>query len=169
MNREYQDGSSSDVEFFVGTEIEHTAAFGKQTLFVVGLQPVNTILKKSSTVEHIFFGANHSFDDVAAEKINDWEDMIEYFLINGFICSIDLHVSYARLFSTSKLQQYENFIPQIRVPVPYVKTWNKNTSIKIDDIGFDQTNPGVWAHFLSNLLNDSVLTTWDKYRNDKKI
>jgi hypothetical protein len=29
-----------NVNFFVGTEVEHTPAFGRRTLFVVGWQPV---------------------------------------------------------------------------------------------------------------------------------
>jgi hypothetical protein len=35
MNRD----GHNDVNFFVGTEVERTPAFGKRTLFVVGWQP----------------------------------------------------------------------------------------------------------------------------------
>ena len=36
------------VDFFVGTEVEHTPAFGRKTLFVVGVQDTSkiNILKK---------------------------------------------------------------------------------------------------------------------------
>jgi hypothetical protein len=33
-----------DVEFFKGTEVERTPAFGKKTLFVVGIQPIDSII-----------------------------------------------------------------------------------------------------------------------------
>ena len=67
MNRD----GHKDVNFFVGTEVERTPAFGKRTLFVVGWQPVLEIVKllaehnsytdNTKHIEHIFFGANHSF------------------------------------------------------------------------------------------------------------
>ena len=39
-------GFDNQVKFFYGTEVEHTPAFGKATLFVVGLQPVEEISKR---------------------------------------------------------------------------------------------------------------------------
>ena len=41
MNRDYADGQSSSVVFFQGVEVEHTPAYGMNTLFVVGVQSVN--------------------------------------------------------------------------------------------------------------------------------
>jgi hypothetical protein len=35
--------ATKTVKFFTGTEVEHTPAYGKKTLFVVGLQPVSEI------------------------------------------------------------------------------------------------------------------------------
>ena len=34
-----------DIQFFVGTEVEHTPMHSNTTLFVVGLQPIKDILK----------------------------------------------------------------------------------------------------------------------------
>ena len=62
-----------------------------------------------------------------------------------------------------------NFIPQIRVPIPYIKQWNYNTTIKIDDIGFCKTNPGVWVHSLHELQSVSNFTNWREYSNDEEI
>jgi hypothetical protein len=39
MNRPEHD----NIDFFTGKEVEHTPAFGKQTLFVVGVQSVDRI------------------------------------------------------------------------------------------------------------------------------
>ena len=36
MKRDYDSGVNEGVNFFVGTEVEHTPQYGKKTLFVVG-------------------------------------------------------------------------------------------------------------------------------------
>ena len=36
MKRVYDQGTDDSVTFFVGTEVEHTPAYGKKTLFIVG-------------------------------------------------------------------------------------------------------------------------------------
>jgi hypothetical protein len=43
MKRNYTSGEASNVQFFIGNEIEHTPAFGMRTLFVTGIQPVDEI------------------------------------------------------------------------------------------------------------------------------
>ena len=78
----------TDVSFFVGTEVEHTPAFGLRTLFVVGLHDPQIVLQEfnNHNCEHIYFGANQSFPPL---DINDnfgwrhWEDMIQTCLNNG--------------------------------------------------------------------------------------
>jgi hypothetical protein len=50
MNRAGHD----NVEFFTGTEVERTPAFGKTTLFVVGLQSIDNIAAKMAGCEHIY-------------------------------------------------------------------------------------------------------------------
>ena len=71
-----------DTKFFIGTEVEHTPAYGMYTLFVTGVQPVKDIeeqLLAYNQVEHIFFGANHSVqaNKVGPEFRNMLLDMIE--------------------------------------------------------------------------------------------
>ena len=62
MNRDYADGVKDDVQFFTGTEVEHTPAYGMKTLFVVGVKnPTEIEAHLKDDVKHIFFGANHSF------------------------------------------------------------------------------------------------------------
>jgi hypothetical protein len=47
--------------------------------------------------------------------------------------------------------------------------FNYNTTLKIDDIDFDKTNPGVWCHPLNELLNKETFTNWDQYSKDEII
>jgi hypothetical protein len=171
MKRNYTDGVSDSIVFFIGDEVEHTPAFGKKTLFVVGVQSVEHIALNLQGCEHIFFGANHSFDP-AFNDYNGWkawEDMIEFFLKKGYLCSLDIPLSAVEEFHDGGLNEYANFIPQIRVPIPYVKLWNYNTMFKIDDKDFNATNPGVWCHSLHSLMDRSKFTDWSQYNNDKAI
>jgi hypothetical protein len=170
MKRDYDNGTSEDVKFFVGTEIEHTPAYGLETLFVTGIHPIWEIEEKLAYgIKHIFFGANHSFNPVVFEEWRAWEDMISHFLKKGYLCSLDIPISVVEEFNDGCLNEYINFIPQIRVPVPCIKLWNYNTMLKIDDKGFNSTNPGVWTHSLHTLMDRSVFTTWSQYKNDKVI
>ena len=158
-----------DVDFFTGTEVEHTPAFGKRTLFVVGVQLIDHIGARIHGEEHIFFGANHSFDPKTPEEWRAWESMIMYFLERGRLCTLDIPISAVEEFREGGLCDYRNFIPQIRVSVPYTKLWNYNTMLKIDDKDFDATNPGVWCHSLHSLMSRETFTGWDDYKGDSKL
>ena len=173
MKRDYETGEAEGVKYFTGIEVERTPAFGMKTLFVTGVQPTDEIewWYKNEQCEHIFFGANHSFNPTIGDYDSwlPWEDMIFYFLKKDILCSLDLPLSHVETFHDSGFCEYDNFIPQIRVPIPYVKLWNYNTMVKIDDVGFKQTNPGVWSHSLHDLMDRQKFTDWGKYGLDKVI
>jgi len=171
MLRQYETGQSSNVTFFTGVEVEKTPAFGLKTLFVTGTHPCDVIQKyyDDEQCEHIFFGANHSFEPVKHAEWESWERMIKAFLAAGKLCSLDIPIGYAEEFLDTGLTEYENFIPQLRIPLPYVKQWNYNTMLKIDDKDFKATNPGVWCHSLHDLLDRNKFTDWTKYTLDKPV
>jgi hypothetical protein len=173
MKRDYASGTADSITFFTGVEIERTPAYGMQTLFVTGVQPVEAIegVLANQSVRHIFFGANHSFNPVFNdyEGWKSWEDMISYFLDKGYWCSLDIPLSAVEEFNDGGLNDYNQFIPQIRVPIPYIKLWNYNTMLKVDDKDFKATNPGVWCHNLHDLLDRNKFTSWDQYGNDEVI
>jgi hypothetical protein len=169
MKRDYGSGQANDVVFFTGVEIEHTPAYGKKTLFVTGVQTVEHIALNLQGCEHIFFGANHSFHPKDNVEWDLWEGMIQYFLDKEYLCSLDIPIAVAEEFHENGLNDYNNFIPQIRVPLPYIKLWNYNTMLKIDDKDFNATNPGVWTHSLHTLMDRSKFTDWEQYKNDEII
>lgn len=169
MKRNYDSGINEDVVFFTGIEIEHTPAYGQNTLFVKGVQSKEEIALNLQGCTHIFFGANHSFHPDDRLEWQRWEHMIEFFLEKGYLCSLDIPINVAEEFLENGLNEYNNFIPQIRVPLPYIKLWNYNTMLKIDDKDFNATNPGVWSHSLHSLQDRSKFTSWDAYKNDKVI
>ena len=170
MKRDYDIGIVDGVTFFTGIEVEHTPAFGLHTLFVTGIQSTIDITSRLAYVgQHIFFGANHSYNPQNNEDHKQWEDMIYHFLKNGYLCSLDIPINQVEEFNDSGLCERDNFIPQIRVPIPYIKLWNYNTMLKIDDKDFKATNPGVWCHSIHELKNRSVFTDWSKYSQDAVI
>lgn len=179
MNRDYTTGTQEDVNFFIGKEIEKTPAYGMRTLFVVSVHDVEIIesilsqhqglLDNRNSIRHIFFGANHSYNPEGYDQHKQWDDMIAYFLEKGYFCSLDIPLNQVEEFNDGGLNEFNNFIPQIRVPVPYIRLWNYNTMIKIDDTGFKASNPGVWTHSLHTLMDRDSFTSWDQYSNDEVI
>lgn len=169
MKRNYTTGEASDTVFFTGIEVEHTPAFGLNTLFVVGLQETSVIALHLNGSRHIFFGANHSFNPQTPQEWDKWESMIRFFLEKDYLCSLDIPLSAVEEFNDGGLNESDNFIPQIRVPIPYIKLWNYNTMLKIDDKGFKATNPGVWSHSLHDLQDRSKFTDWAQYASDTII
>ena len=176
MKRDYETGEAEDIVFFTGVEVEKTPALGMKTLFVTDIQSVGKIEHHYTLqgCEHIFFGANHSFNPGTnfpedADEWTPWDNMIKAFLTAGKLCSLDIPISLAEAFLESPLIEYDNFIPQLRIPLPYVKQWNYNTMLKIDDKDFKATNPGVWCHSLHDLMDRDKFTDWSQYGLDKPV
>jgi hypothetical protein len=174
MKRDYGTGVAEDVMFFTGIEIEKTPAYGKKTLFVVGLQDAQVIinLAKNYDCEHIYFGANQSFPKLAwDDSVNwsEWEDMIAECIEAGYLCTLDLDVSQIEGLVEGRLIEYRNFIPQISVKLPYLQLLGYNATIKIDDINFNATNHGVWCHSLHSLTDRKNFTGWNEYTKDEII
>lgn len=172
MNREGHDA----VDFFVGKEVEHTPAYGMTTLFVVGLQSAEMIERHIENnpfgIEHIYFGANQSFEHL---DVNDgynwmrWESMIGYWLRRGYMCTLDLPVSSVEGLLEAGLCEHSSFIPMISVKLPYINQLGYNATLKLDDIDFDKSNPGVWCHSVHDLKNREVFTPWSKYTKDEVL
>jgi hypothetical protein len=161
-----------DVRFFQGKEVEHTPAHGKQTLFVVGVQPLADIALNLKGADHIYFGANMSFPN---PDINDmetwqaWEGMIKPFLDKGYMCTLDIDVKCVEGLAEGGLCEFNNFIPMISVKLPYLQLLGYNATIKLDDKDFAATNPGVWCHSLHDLMDRKVFTDWSKYTKDEPL
>jgi len=164
--------------FFVGTEVEHTPAWGEKTLFVIGLQTqsdIDAALRDANLeaipkpIRHIFFGANHSYDPRTVTELEQWEQLIATYLDRGFLCSLDIPMSQVPEFHEGGLCEHDNFIPQIRISIPYIRLWNYNTMLKIDDRDFAATNPGVWCHSLHRLQSRDAFTDWREYQQDQTL
>ena len=169
------------VDFFVGTEVEHTPAFGRKTLFVVGVQDTSKILEivnenqsytdQSKHITHVYFGANQSFPmyDMDIDEWQPWIQMITVCLKLGLLCTLDLDVYNIEHLTKTELPAYNNFIPMISVKLPSLQMLGYNATIKLDDKDFAATNPGVWCHSLHDLRDRNKFTDWSKYTKDEVI
>lgn len=173
MKRIYDQGTKEDVEYFVGTEVEHTPAYGKKTLFVVGTKDYEEIKRYANGhgCKHIYCGANMSFNitDNVESQWNPWESMIFPMLKDGFWVTLDVDASQIEGLLESGLTEYNRFIPMISVKLPYIDQLGYNACLKLDDKDFDASNPGVWVHKVHDLKTRQVFTDWSKYTTDEII
>jgi len=172
MERVYQSGIKNNVKFFVGDEIEHTPAFKKRTLFIVGLEDVEKIsdLAKKYNCTHIYIGANQSFV-FDTNTIEAWDLMVIGLLKLDYWVTWDFDIRDYENITDSMVWtcEYDRFIPQISIKIPYIANLNYNATIKIDDNDFRSTNPGVWVHTLHDLMDRKKFTDWSQYSNDTTI
>jgi hypothetical protein len=172
MKREYTTGTAEAITFFVGDEIEKTPAFGMQTLFVVGVQDVAKIIEltRENHCKHIYFGANQSFPNLAtddADAWRPWERMIYQCLEEGYWCTLDFDVAVVQGVLECTFIGHSLFIPQVSVKLPYLTQLGYNATIKLDDLDFNHSNPGVWCHRLHNLISPDKFTSWNEYSKDE--
>jgi hypothetical protein len=175
MEREYAVGTKDDVTMFIGTEIEHTPAYGMETLFVVGIQDPDEIVQttRHKFVNHVYLGANQSFEIDVEEDLNeqleDWDAMINALIEADLWITLDFDVKYHTIVLESGYSEYDRFIPMISVKLPYINQLGYNACVKIDDTDFRKTNHGVWVHRVHDLQDTSKFTDWSKYTQDKVI
>jgi hypothetical protein len=144
------------------------------TLFVVGTPPIEEILDQASLylVEHIYFGTSQSFPNIDindAEEWNKWSDVIKACLDKRYWVTLDLDVKQAEGLIESGLCEHDRFVPMISVKLPYIKQFNYNATLKIDDLTWGKTNPGVWTHQLHDLMSKDKYTYWDQYTKDTEV
>ena len=174
MKRDYKSGTIDNVTLFTGVEIEKTPAYGMKTLFVVGVMSTEAIIEMAEMNDctHIYFGANQSFPQLAtddAEQWRPWERMIDQCLDAGYWCTLDFDVSSVQGVLEMPIIGHRRFIPQVSVKIPYLTQLGYNATIKLDDLDFEYSNPGVWCHTLHSLTTREAFTDWDQYGKDEII
>ena len=158
-------------DYFIGTEIEHTAMLGERTLFVVGVKPVNDIVERALAhgIRHLYFGTSQSFTPKTPDEWSAWTNMIRELLDKKFWCTLDFDVKYAEQVLKCGFDEYDNYISMISVKLPHLRQFNYNATLKIDDTTWGYSNPGVWCHSLHSLKDRSVYTDWKDYKGDEPI
>ena len=167
LNTEERQG----VVYFIGTEVERTAMYGEKTLFVVGIQPWEEIQKRADEhgIRHLYFGTSQSFHPNNDDDYEAWETMIKPLLKLGYWCTLAFGVEYANDVLECGFDEYDKYISMISVKLPYIKQFNYNATIKLDDTTWGKSNPGVWCHSVHDLMDRKVYTDWKDYVGDTVI
>ena len=160
-----------DVIYFIGTEVENTPMKGEQTLFIVGVQPTHEIQKRAEEhdIKHLYFGTSQSFTPKDNKEWESWENMIKAMLAANYWCTLDFGVEYANGVLEMGLDEKDKYISMISVKLPYIKQFNYNATIKIDDSTWGHSNSGVWCHSVHDLMDRKVYTDWSEYVGDTII
>jgi len=167
MIRDYDNSVSNDVvKYFIGNEVENTSCKGQRTLFVADSEfDINDVIDKALQHEcyHIYLGANMIYrnENIDYKLINSCVD--ECYLEN---INVTIDIPYC-LWDTiiEKLNNKSNLHLNISVELPLISRFNiPNINVKVDDIGFNVLNPGIWV---MNLGNRSNYTSWREYKKDK--
>ena len=169
MLRQYETGTTDTVKVFSGLEVEHTPAFGKQTLFLatneLTFDQIQELAVKVNA-EAIYYGANRTF----MHNIGTQVAQMMKFLDMGYYVTIDyqynLHNEVKKRFSS--VWNREKFIPFCSVIFENSEEDN-NLCIKVDDIDFNKTNPGVWTMSMNHFKQTSGFTSWNNYKKDKPM
>ena len=160
-----------DVVYFIGTEVEHTPMKDEKTLFVVGVQPHEEIAQRADeyNIKHLYFGTSQSFTPTSNDDYEAWENMIKPLLKQGYWCTLDFDVEYAQHVLDCGFDEHDKYISMISVKLPYIKLFNYNATIKLDDTTWGKSNPGVWCHSVHDLMDRKVYTDWKDYVGDTVI
>lgn len=169
MLRDYKDGIKDDVKVFSGLEVEHTPAYGKQTLFLARNDLTYDQIKQQalqSNAEAIYFGANRTFLNTLANQ----PYQILKLLDDGYFVTIDyqynIHNDVKKRFS--HVWNHKKFIPFCSIIFEDTEE-DTNLCFKIDDIDFNKTNKGVWTMSMKDFKEKAGLTIWDQYKQDEPM
>lgn len=164
----------NNVRFFIGGEVEKTPAFSRKTLFVVGEQNIADIVAAATEhkVTHVFMGANHSFDTATMSDSKYWDATITTLLDFGIMVTLDYqahqHETVLKMLNAG-IWQSRLFVPLLAVRIPKIQTSNVNLTVKIDDIDFNATNPGVWCMHFHEVTDSNRFTDWQEYETDQVL
>ena len=169
MDRDYKTGKSDSVGVFSGIEIEHTTAYGLQTLFLARndlyFDQIVELAQKVNA-KAIYFGANRSF----MHNIANTPQLIKRLMRKGYWCTIDyqynVHTEVKERFK--EIWQEEKFIPVCSIIFPHSED-DDRVHMKLDDVDFKATGPGVWTMSMNHFKQSAGFTSWDKYAQDEPI
>ena len=169
MKRIYSTGTKKDVTVFSGLEIEHTPAYGLQTLFIARNDLTFDQIQELavlSNAEAIYYGANRSYVHGHYMQV----PQIMKFLEHGYYVTVDypfeLHQMVGQKFAL--IWKHEKFIPFCSIIMPDSEE-DSSLCFKIDDIDFNKTNPGVWTMNMKDFKDKAGFTKWDEYIKDEPI
>jgi hypothetical protein len=127
-------------------------------------------MAKEYKTPHVFMGANHSFSATSEDPY--WDQVITTLLDKGFWVTLDYqaheHETVLKMLNPG-VWQCRTFVPLLGVRIPKVQNSSPNLTIKIDDIDFNATNPGVWCLHHHEITDSNRFTDWNEYSTDEVV
>lgn len=169
MQRDYKNGPSESVGIFSGIEIEHTQAYGLQTLFLarndLSYDEIKTYAEKVNA-KAIYYGANRTYMHNHGMQLAQMKRLID----DGYFVTVDyphdIHKEVKEKFKI--LWNNEKFIPFCSIIFPNSED-DDQLCIKVDDVDFNKTNPGVWSMSMNHFKQTAGFTSWNEYKQDEPI
>jgi len=155
----------TDAAFYIGGEANHTPAFSKKTLFVVGVQPIEQIssLAADNKVPHIYLTANQSYSD---DNVAYYNSTASNLIAAGYLVTLEYPVQSHSLLLQKLLPtiwQSKAFIAVVNCKIPAVTTCNPNLTVKLDDGEIGGSNGGVWCWNQHAICDSNRFTSWGDY------
>jgi len=171
MHRDYNSGHFGNevVKAFTGLEIEHTLAYGKQTLFLASNEFDTDQVLALATLhdcEAVYYGANRTFQYNIGTHVFQMKKLLD----NGYYVTIDYpfadHEEVKKRFAL--IWNESKFIPFCSI-IFKDSDDDKQLHFKIDDVTFRHSNPGVWTMSMKDFKDRAGFTDWDQYSKDEII
>ena len=169
MLRDYKNGYFEDVRMFSGKEIEHTPAYGLQTLFLARNDLTLAQIEEQAVMvqaEAIYYGANRTYMHNHCMQLSQIIQLCD----KGYYVTVDypyeLHDEVKEKFNI--VWKHEKFIPFCSIIFPHTED-DTQLCIKVDDTDFNKTNPGVWTMTMNDFKSKSGHTKWEEYKKDEPI
>ena len=102
------------------------------------------------------------------DKTSKLREILDALLNERFQVTLDISKSFD-LSTINMFVENEYFHIMYSLPIPNAEKYAKANTIKIDDIGFNKTNTGVWCNPLDKLMDPVVKTEWSSYTTDEVI
>jgi hypothetical protein len=171
MHRDYATGHFDNtlVKVFTGIEIEHTMAYGKRTLFLATNELHTDEVLELATLngcEAVYYGANRTFQYTIGTHVFQIKKLLD----NGYYVTIDYpyadHEEVKKRFAL--IWNEPKFIPFCSI-IFRDSDDDKQLHIKIDDVTFRHSNPGVWTMSMRDFKDKAGFTDWGQYGKDEII
>lgn len=174
MKRSYSGVDLTDSPtVFIGKEVESSAAYDKQTLFIVPFyyknwEIIEIINSNLSDVSHVYLNANHS-DIIDSVLSGSYDDVLNHIESVDSIKYVTIEVFSWDPEYLMLLTRFPKLLFNISIKIPNTNVNKSRIAIKIDDFTFRASNPGVWTSKVSDLIWSMKFTNWDAYTQDKII
>jgi len=159
----------NDIDFFYGFEVENTPAKGLGTVWIVGL-PTDCygVTAVAHGYSQLRMGANNSFNPTSTAEWERWEEVLLYALDNGVEwVSLEFGIEHYNRVLESCVIEYPNFIPILKIDMPYINQLGYNAVLKIGDTK-EKTNPGNWTVYVQELISRKAYTHHTHYPQESE-